>query len=446
MLSKLRYFLRGIVRRLEDTAGHLVETSRDGAWKSALSFLTSAATGGFTYLLWDYPKLGSFLSFIIIGWLLFIFCIVWTRFKLWAIPAILLLMTIVPINFFSASHYIASDQFRLRYRSVEGVRYFEFPSRWKLLTQFAKGQKDKELIEITNCGDSQQTVATLPLLPLASLQDPLRSPFTFRRLPSLKIETFDFSIHVASGSSFETDGHKHSISAQFSFPSSDPVISIPVTAIFPRSTKCIVNGVPLLPILEQLPWDSDDTDSLIEAVTRSEQLRKLYRDDQVLSVKVANDLQRNFAHTNSYKALFDFVFYSVAFQSLQGNVLSVVRARIGDKLCSIASTQARAFNGPFSSLPEQFQKTIVGELGSRYLLAYPSCHMSNDRLEMFQHLVGGEAPNLPSYVTFRDCLETSASVEKCLGQDDLAQPRKGCNQPLPCDVKWTPEIGPNVKV
>jgi hypothetical protein len=259
----------------------------------------------------------------------------------------------------------------MHYGSVEGIEYVEFPARLSFLTQFVRQRQDTELIEITRCND--QTIATLPLLPYAAIhveQDLLLSPFAFRRLPSLKIERFDYGIHVARGSAFEPDGQKKLISVEFGFPSSDFTASIPVTLIFPRSTKCVVDGFPLLPILpvlEALPWDSDsnDTDSLIKAVKRSDQLRRLYQANQVLSLQAARDLQMNVANSNSYKVLFDFVFYSVAFHSFPGNVLSEVRSKIGDMLCSIASSHANAFNGPFSSLPEQF----LVELGSSYQLA-----------------------------------------------------------------------------
>jgi hypothetical protein len=439
-LSRYKYCLRWILRRSQDAGDRLVETTRDEVKKSLFSttVFANAVTLGIIWLLRDYLELGSVLFFIVIGWLLFVFYISWTRFRRWAIPALAILLPMIAINFSSASHYIASDQFRIKYRSIEGVTYFEFPAHAPFLKWLAKKQKEKELIEVTQCSD--QTVATLPLLPYAAIhveQDSLLSPYPFRRLPSLKIERFDYRIEVSSGSAFGPDGQKTLISAEFGFPSSDFTASIPVTLIFPRSTKCVLGGFPFFPILEALPWDPNDTDSLIKAVKRSDQLRKLYQANQVLSLEAARDLQMSDDDSN-YKALFDFIFYSVAFHSFPGNVLSEVRSKIGDKLCSIASGHANAFNGPFSSLPEQFLQTIVVELGSRYQLAYPACLMPNDRLDSFQNLIDDEAEMSAGMVTFRNCLDTSSSVAKCLEQDDLVQPSKGTTTPRSSALQGEP--------
>jgi len=189
-----------------------------------------------------------------------------------------------------------------------------------------------------------------------------------------------------------------------------------------------VNDVALLPILEVLPWDPNNTNSLIEAAVRSDRLRKLYP-DKVLSLEQARDLQMNVADSDSNKALFDFLFYSIAYHTFSGNVFSEARAKIGNKLCAIADSHADVFSGAFAALPEQFLNLIVNEVGSKYQIAYPACHMSNDMLETFQSLVGDNA-DTPAVVTFRHCLETSGSVAKCLGQDDTVQPSKGCQSLL----------------
>jgi hypothetical protein len=363
-LSQYKHFLRWILRRSQDAGDRVINEARDGIRKFVIAVPSNLVTLGIAWLLREYLEPGSLLFFIVLGLLLFIFGIIWTRFNRLAIPAFLLLLVIVPITFSKASYYISSDQFRIKFRSIEGVTYFEFPAHAPFLKWLAKKQKEKELIEVTQCSD--QTIATLPLLPYAAIhveQDSLLSPYPFRRLPSLKIEWFDYRINVASGSAFGPDGQKKLISAEFGFPSSDFTASIPVTLIFPRSTKCVLGGFPIFPILEALPWDPNDTDSLIKAVKRSDQLRKLYQADQVLSLEAARDLQISADDSNIYKALFDFIFYSVAFHSFPGNVLSEVRSKIGDKLCSIASSHANAFQSPFSSLPEQFLQTIVVELG-----------------------------------------------------------------------------------
>ncbi|WP_154073656.1 hypothetical protein [Bradyrhizobium erythrophlei] len=149
----------------------------------SISALTKYVVAGISWLLLEYLEPGSLTFSIAIGWLALTFLVTWTRYRLWAVPALLPLIAIVPINFFNATYHIASDQLRLKYRSVEGTTYFEFPGRWSLLKRLAKSQTAGELVEATTCDD--RIVAMLPMLPYRPIQierEALLTPFAFRRL------------------------------------------------------------------------------------------------------------------------------------------------------------------------------------------------------------------------------------------------------------------------
>jgi hypothetical protein len=274
----------------------------------------------------------------------------------------------------------------------------------------------------------------LPYRPIQIEREALLTPFAFRRLPSLNIERFDFRLQVSSGTRLGPDGQKTSMEFEFGFPSPGSATSIPVTLIFPRSARCVVNNIPMLPILEILPWDANDTDSLIKAVRRSDRLRKIYEEDKIWSLAMSRGLEMNAIDSNSYKALFDFIVYSAAFQSLQGNMFSEARAEIGTKLCSIANSYASTFSGPFSALPEQFLSLIVKELGQRYQIAYPTCYVPPQMMEAFQTLARDEDEVTPGNATFKKCLDTASSIQKCLENDDSVQPSKICRDPFLCDA------------
>lgn len=99
-MSRYKYFLRRILRRSQDAGDRLVETTRDEVKKSLFSttVFTNAVTLGIIWLLRDYLELGSVLFFIVIGWLLFVFYISWTRFKRWSIPALAILLPMIYSN------------------------------------------------------------------------------------------------------------------------------------------------------------------------------------------------------------------------------------------------------------------------------------------------------------------------------------------------------------
>jgi hypothetical protein len=120
----------------------LVVSMRDDAKQFifSISALTKYVVGGISWLLLEYLEPGSLTFSIAIGWLALTFFVTWTRYRLWAVPALLPLIALIPINFFNATYFIASDQLKLKYRSVENTTYFEFPARWSLLKGLAKSQ------------------------------------------------------------------------------------------------------------------------------------------------------------------------------------------------------------------------------------------------------------------------------------------------------------------
>jgi hypothetical protein len=437
VLNKRKRLFRAFTRNSKAAGDQLVAAVRDNARQSFFSFatLSKLVVAGISWLLLEYIEPGSLTFFFAIGWLVLTFLVTWTRYRWWAILALLPFIALVPVNFFNATYYIASDQLRLKYRSVEGSTYFEFPARWSLLKQVAKNRKAGEFVEVTACDD--RTVAMLPMLPYRPIQverEALLTPFAFRRLPSLNIDNFEFRLKATTGKQFGPDGEKTSMGFEFGFPSSDPVTSLPVTMIFPRSLKCVVDNIPVLPILEVLPWGSNDTDSLIKAVRRSNRLRKIYEGDQVWSLAVSRELEMSVSESNGYKALFDFIGYRVAFQSLQGNLFSEAHAAIGTKLCSIANSHSSTFRGPFSALPEQFLDLIVKELGQKFQIAYPTCYVPPQMMEVFQTLARDEDEIAPGNASFKKCVDTASSIQKCLEHDDSVQPRKICRDPFLCDA------------
>jgi len=436
-LKKRKQFLQELIEKTRSAGDQLVTAVRDDMRLSLFSVanFTKVIVGGVSWLFLEYLEPGSLAFFVAVAWLALAFCIAWTRYRLLAIPAIILLLMLVPINFLNASYFIASDQLLPKYRSVEDATYFEFPARWSYLTQLAKNRQNTELIETSTCDN--MTVAMLPKLPFRTIQverEALLTPFAFRRLPSLNIERFEFRLEAETGKVFGPDGEKTSMGFQFGFPSPDSTASMAVTMIFPRSVKCVVDNIPLLPILEVLPWDASDTDTLIKAVRRSDRLRKIYEEDQVWSLTTSRGLEMNVSDSNGYKALFDFIIYSVAFQSLQGNLFSEARADIGTKLCSIASSHSSTFSGPFSALREQFLNLIVKELGQKYQIAYPTCYVPPQMMEAFQTLARDEDELAPGNAAFKKCLDTANSIQKCLEEGDAVQPQKLCRDPFLCDT------------
>lgn len=176
-------------------------------------------------------------------------------------------------------------------------------------------------------------------------------------------------------------------------------------------------GVPLLPIIEVLPWDPNDTISLIRAIIRADRLREMYPGG-VISLENLSQLRMP-DDTGQYKALFDFLIYSLEYRVFAGNVFAKVRADFGNKLCVIAQNRQSAFLGPFSSFSENFYRQIAGEMGPKYKTVYPACQISDELLRSYQELKT-DLNAIPFLATIQSCLTTAGSLRECLANDDVA--------------------------
>src|SRR5262249_49388658 len=115
--------------------------------------------------------------------------------------------------------------------------------------------------------------------------------------------------------------------------------------------------LPLLPILEALPWEPGQASRLIEAVMKVDAFRSTYQTgvfsvDEVASLQMGGD-------SGVYRALLDFLTYSLLERMLEGNVLAEPRADILNKLCVIVEHDHRAFLGPFITLKQALQRRII---------------------------------------------------------------------------------------
>jgi hypothetical protein len=346
------------------------------------------------------------------------------KYYLVSLLAFIALIGFVPVLALTASYYIESDQFHLRYRKVEGTAYLIFPGQWPLLNSMANSFAGDHLIKVTYCGDAK--VASLPLLPYKPLlrQKDVIDEVGFRRFPDLQFEGIELTVGVETGQASLSDGkHRRSLGFQVGVASTGPA-TISLTSIFPRSLRCLKNQVPLLPILEVLPWDPNETSSLIKAAIKINQFRKIYPNgiisiDNLLRLRINGD-------ENQYKSLMDFLVYSLAYQAFAGNVFAEARADFANNLCIIAENRKNAFSGPFSSLPENFLWRMVSEMGPKYQLAAPACRVSDDLLKSYQESISSSNPT-PFYETFKKCIETATSIAKCLAEDDAPERKPACD-------------------
>lgn len=332
----------------------------------------------------------------------------------------------------SAPYQIASDQYRLRYRTVDGGTYLEFPRQ----AGFLKSIAGNRLITVANCDDTK--VAVLPLLPHKPLflENNIIDKLGFRRLPDLQIENVTLNIAASIGRSRTSgDAHHGSFGFGVGFSSTDQA-TIPVTSIFPRSMKCKQNDVPLLPVLEVLPWNPDDVGSLVEATIKVNQFRKRYPEHSI-SLDHLREMHMN--GDGSYGALLDFIEYSLIYQMFDGNVFAQIRAHLGNTLCALADGHPSAFSGPFAALPENFIRRLVAQLKSNVRLAAPACHVSEDLVLAYEKTPSMDEPLLPFDVTFKKCLEATTSMAQCLAKGDVPRSRPIC-EGLTCSTPAPPAI------
>jgi hypothetical protein len=324
---------------------------------------------------------------------------------------------------FSASYQIASDQFRLRYRTTAGASYFEFPEQ----LHFLKSIAGNRLISIAKCDATK--VAVLPLLPYEPLflENRFIDRLGFRRLPNLQFENVSLNVGASIG-------HR-SVGIELGFSSTDQA-TIPLTWIFPRSMNCKQNNVPLIPILEVLPWNPDDVGALVEATIRVDQIRTNYPDhsmslDKLRSIHMNND--------GTYGPLLDVFVYSMLYQMFQGNVFAQMRAHVADTLCRVVGSHPSAFSGPFGALPENFSRRLVAQLKSKVRLVAPACNVSEDLVQAYEKSTSTNGPALPFDATFKDCMQSTMSMAQCLAKDDMPKPKPPC-EGLACNIPSPPAI------
>jgi hypothetical protein len=365
-----------------------------------------------------------------------IFAIFVAKYYLASALALLVFVSFVAVTALRAPYQIASDQSRLRYRTVEGTSYFEFPEGITILKSIAKLFAGHELIVLEKCDDMK--VATLPLLPYEPLflENNMIDTTGFRRLPYLQIEKVDLNI-TASVDHIQSNGAPHgSIGLQVGFSTNDRA-RIPLTWIFPRSIKCKPHNVPLIPVLEVLPWNPGETSALINAVTRVDQLRQAYPEHSV-SLDILRKLHID--NDSTYSALLDFVTYSMIYQMFDGNIFAQTRAHVGNTLCTLVDGHQSAFStsGPFSAFQENLMRRMVAEFGSNVRLVAPACDVSEDLVQSYQKSTS-TSEAWPFITTFRDCLKTPGSMTQCLAKDDAPAPRPGC-EGIACSMPTPPAL------
>lgn len=227
---------------------------------------------------------------------------------------------------------------------------------------------------------------------------------------------------------------KHVASLRFGFRSTEPA-GISLTTVFPRSVDCIENGVPLLPILEILPWNPDDTASLIKAFIRVKTFLEIYPRG---SLSFGNLSQLGMPdNSGQYKTLFDFLIYYLKYQTFSGNAFTEMRADYGNKLCLLLKSRPNVFLGAFGAFKDNFLRQIVEEYGQDYRAAYPACDVPETVLKHYQNeKVERDFP--PFMTTFRACLKTAGSMKECLAKDDAPVDRNNCAT-QPC-ISKPPEV------
>jgi hypothetical protein len=375
------------------------------------------------------------------GWSIFaFFCtiiIVGTvvaRFYRAAALASLAFVTFITVISLNASYQIASDQYRLRYRTVDGVSYLEFPKQFALIKYLAGNR----LIMVAKCDATN--VAVLPLLPFQPLfrENNIIDKTGFRRLPDFQFEGMRLNIEVSIDGVSASSGKLH---GSFGFAlgfSSTSHATIPITWIFPRSINCQQDHVPLLPILEVLPWNPNDVSSLVQAIIRVDQIRHDYPKnsislDRLRQIQMTND--------GTYSALLDVFEYSLIYQMFDGNIFAEMRAHVADTLCRVLDGHPSAFSGPFAALSDNFIRRLVAQLKSKVRLAAPACNVSDDLVRAYEKSTPADEPLFPFEATFKKCLQATTSMAQCLAKDDAPKAEPTC-ETLGCGIPAAPPAIP----
>jgi hypothetical protein len=356
------------------------------------------------------------------------------RFYMVASAIFVILLCSLPIlSFARSSYFVASDDSRFFYGEVSAGSYVVFPSDLSFIRPVLKLFPNRRTIDIINCNDVK--VARLPLLPYKPLyknKHLLGRSLGFRRLPPFRFDRIELAVKTGVGTHSPAEvgaqsmqeSKQEGIVVKVGFGFSDAGYSTySVTELLPRTVTCIdQSNVPLIPILEFLPWQPEQINSLIEAVSRVWSFRDIY-ENQIISLSTLERLRLR-TDDSSYSTLLDFLTYSLLDHMLSGNILAETRADIKNSLCFTIENKINAFSGPFLQLKESFHRRLITDVGERYRAAYPACRIPIN-ISSGTDLTASEHPTDMSFISkFRGCLENAPSVGECLAQDDVAQPQK----------------------
>jgi hypothetical protein len=309
-------------------------------------------------------------------WLALVFVVlsiglIWYRHYFWATGIVAILIAYMTVLATHATYVLATDQSHTRLRTVDGISFLEVPASSHLYALLSSGTFDQKVISINSCGGL--AVAKLPLLPYARIRvegTPFHSPVAFRRLPMLAHKTLMAYVETVTGKSDANE--KTGLGFRFS---ADGSVQAPLTDLFPRTFACAESSIPLIPVLEFLPWHPDQPARLISAVSKVLSFRSSYLHSQ-LTLEAIRALDMGSAE-DDYKLLLDFVFNSLIFRMLEGNLFAEAKADILDRLCVLVESSPVAFSGPFAPMKELMYKELARSYGRKYKLAYPACHIED---------------------------------------------------------------------
>jgi hypothetical protein len=297
--------------------------------------------------------------------------LIWYRHYLLATGIVAVLIVYVTALALHATYVLATDQQHTRLRQVGEISYLEVPTNSYLFGFLPASHIRQKLISIISC-DSMR-IAKLPLLPYSPIRADkglLDSPLPFRRLRMLTYNTLNAYVQTSVGGADE----KSVVSFGFGFQPNESSQTI-LTDLFPRSFACTDNSVPLIPVMEMLPWNPDQSAQLVSAVAKVFSLRSAYLHSRVTLETIRSlDMGSGESH---YKSLLDFTSNSLILRMLQGNLFAESRADAQDRLCIIVESDPVAFSGPFSPMREQMKRELARSAGRKYRSAYPACHIDD---------------------------------------------------------------------
>jgi hypothetical protein len=390
-------------------------------WSQAKENLPPLIRGGIlaavVYLFWDFLEPWSWRFFLAISVAIGLLLLLHFNWRWLSGIGLFLFLGIILCISLNASYFVASDQTRFRFRAVDDVTFFEFqadnPIGRMLVSKFPT-----KTILVRECDG--QKVARLPRLQYAAIA-PSGPSFAdkifFRRFPELKLDSIKADVRATAKLFKDIWGEdKKFLSLEFGFADSD-FRPVKVTDIFPRSTGCIEESIPLLPLVETLPWDPDNVGDMVKSAKRVARLFSLGITREV----APNDLVelRNEIPPNKYGVLLDFISHSLAYEMLDGNVFAEARAQIQGGQCNLINRDANAFLGPYSALKERLYVSIATDLGKQAYSALPSCHIPEELIDNFESEKSRRDKNVNQQALL-DCLSDRAnplSVRTCRKSD-----------------------------